>query len=1103
MEQEKVVEGPAATRSRGAAVPCLQVALLIALLGCMPLQWTHAASPRLEPQLAPSDSAGLAAAQHGTGYVANLGYAGEVSLWRWDADRKRLSRVLTLRDAASAVRLTNDDGAEEPLLAVGTHYGEIKLYDTSGQLLCRSQVPQVADIVQLEASRAQNVIVAADSMGAVHVWDAQCKGRKLNAYKHDRLVTNLVLHKNIAVTVSHDGTLGAIALTDVEPLPLMPFSGEESYSISALSLAEDGHRIALGGSDNLYLFEVEQLEQLFRSGQKPKLLAKVGVSVKAVAILRPGDRLLYQDMFGGLFLRNLRTGENRQLRPEGTVSQFAVAADGTTVYVAPSDSRALQVFRLGFTQAGPPVRLSTTEAIRGIAIAQGRVVAATARGKIRFLNEDGIVESGGGDVGEAVHAFAMSRDGSTIALAGSGIWIKVLDAKTLAAKTYKYGKLVKRVSGNFITNMQTTALDFFPDGKSFAATSTFGFVSLWDLGKTEPVHEDTADSPARLRVSPDGQRIAVSSGDVLHDNNKRIIVANFKDRKDRFEIPESHGRTLVSSIAFSVKGDRLVTVGWDDRVKIWDANGGKLIEQFAMDNPVGIQEAHFIEGDQALLLLMQDGSVAVLDRKAGAPLQLRYRSDASAWAGERLEAEKTAVSPDGSVAAVGTRNGSVLIWRQGLQLLAEVRSPSVHLYTMAIRSSYLVCGKSNLVPMCWDLQRGLLPVPAQAENGGVESIAPSPRGSAIAAIRQAGYVTVWPVDSPTRAVTIQTDGISGWLRWSLDGSTVYLVGARHGADIVTRLAVASDGASVKAMPPWKAQGGISGLYPLDGGGIGVEVGSEILVLDASLQETERIAKPERCGQGLRFQPVSFLSQDLVAYSCDESVLVMKREASGWLQVLARETFGIASAFAFDPKQNLLVSGHRSGDLNFWDLQTGKLAAGLSVGQPIQAMSVRGGMLVVGTADGQLLFYRLSDRAELGWAILNAEGAMVLSADGWYGVSGNPALQLIGLESSKESGWESISSRNSMATVNTVLLERDRWTVRAREMLARQAAFAKAKFASLSFLEQLGVIVVALYLALFLAMAAAWVLAPARLFVWSLKLSSSWTISSMNRLQGST
>ena len=113
------------------------------------------------------------------------------------------------------------------------------------------------------------------------------------------------------------------------------------------------------------------------------------------------------------------------------------------------------------------------------------------------------------------------------------------------------------------------------------------------------------------------------------------------------------------------------------------------------------------------------------------------------------------------------------------------------------------------------------------------------------------------------------------------------------------------------------------------------------------------------------------------------------------------------------------------------------------------------------------------------------------------------LQLAGLESSKESGSESISSRNSMATVNAVLLERDRWTVRAREMLVRHASLARAKFVSMSFLEQLGVTAAALYSALVLAMAAAWAFAPARLFIWSLKLSSSWKANSMNRLQGST
>lgn len=1095
-------EAPAASRSRGGAVRRLQ-ALLLALLGCWTSQSTNAAPLRLEPQRAPSDSSGLSAAQRGTSYFANLGRTGEVSLWKWDADRKRLARLLTIPDAASAMRLTNDGGADDPLLAIGTLYGEIKLYDTAGRLVCQSRLPQGGDIVQIDASVAQNVIVAADWSGAVHLLDAKCNERKIEAYKHDRAVTGIVLHKNVAITASRDGTLGALVLKSAEPLPRMRFSGDEPYGIGVLALAEDGSRLALQMSSDLHVFDVEEPEQMFRSGRKPKLVRKLNTLVESLAILRPGDRLLYQDMYRRLILCDLSTGVTKQLGPEGSVSQFAVAADGKTIYVAPRDDWALKVFRLGFTQVAPPVRLSTAEAIGGIAIANGRIASVTNKGKIRFISEDGIQEPGGGDTGKEVYSFGMSRDGSTIALASSGIGIEVIDTKTLAAETHYYGRLAfQRASGNNLGNMQTTALDFFPDGKSFAATSTFGVVSLWDRGKTEPVKQYSGDSPRLLRISPDGQRVALMAGDFSDDTKKkRVIVANFKDREGRFEIPEPHGKSLVRSIAFSAKGDLLVTVGSDNRTKVWSSKDGKIVEQFAMDHPVGVHKAEFIEGDQALLLFMEDGSVAVLDRRVGAAPQLRYLADARAWSVERLEAKAAAVSSDGSLAAVGTRDGSVLVWREGLQLLAEVRSSSVSLVTMAIRSNYLICGDSNSAPMCWDLQSGLLPAPAQAEKGDVVSIAPSPGGRAIAASREAGFVSVWPADSPSKAVTIPTDGVSGRLRWSLDGSTIYLVGASQGEDVVVRLTADGDGSSARLQASWKAPAPIAGLFPLEGGAVAVKVGHELQLLDSSFRETERISMPEGCAQSWRFQPVSFLSRDLIAYSCDGRVVVMKRDAGAWRQVLGQETRSTPSGFAFDAQQSVLVSGHGSGDLNFWALQTGKLAARLSVGQPIQTLGIRGGTLVAGSSDGQLHFYGLSDRTELGRAILDSEGAVVLSVDGWYGVSGRSTLPLASLDSSKES--EFVSSRNSMSTVNAVLLERDLWTVRVQEILARQAALARGKFASLSFLEQLGVTAAALYLALVLVVSAAWVLVPGKLFVWSIKLSNLWATNSLNRLQGSS
>ena len=591
------------------------------------------------------------------------------------------------------------------------------------------------------------------------------------------------------------------------------------------------------------------------------------------------------------------------------------------------------------------------------------------------------------------------------------------DDKIIAAANWNgILNLWESASGNLIHSFTHNTcyradVQFSPDGRQVAATSHDN-VRIWDVvtkKETMFLPGKANDGATCLAFHPNGTKLAVGYGYRL----RTVRIWDLKKGKVLFQLPD-HTQSL-SSVAFSPDGSLIAsaTGSWDwqtrspgqsGEVKLWDAATGKELKRLA-GHKFAITRVAFSRKGNWLLTASTDGTIKTWNIKNGTPIWTfqghegwvcgacftrdgnRIVSSGSdttvrvwdAWAGEELyllrghetHVYSVTASSNGKWFASGDW-GTVKVWdanarpegpvwqahQQGIQAMAFAANGRSFV-SAAVGKQLKVWDVSQVPEISVPRERVALSYPDD-----LYGVASAPDGSRIACVSYSGRVRVIDTATGKESYSIQRSGSGQGVAYSSDGKVLAFGDGdviricdsldgrecrRFNASAVGSLTITPDKLRIISMT--------SHWPPKDG---------EIHIWD--IQTGSRLRTIKRAGGCLAVS----VNARLVAGSPGSGLLTVWETDSGKEVWTLRGHKGMLTSAAFSPDGRRIVSvsssqpEKRANEVKIWDLATGQEILSLSgshFGNASVVFSPDGRCVLLGGGDGTLRMWRAATERE--------------------------------------------------------------------------------------------------------------------------------------------
>jgi WD40 repeat protein/predicted Ser/Thr protein kinase len=540
-------------------------------------------------------------------------------------------------------------------------------------------------------------------------------------------------------------------------------------------------------------------------GQELLSLAASNDVPLGVAVSRDGRRIAAASYDDGVIVWDAATGEKLQtLRCHaGMIRDVAFSPDGTRIASA-SDDKSVRVW-----DARSGLELLTLtghkDAPSHVLFSPDGKRIASAVGVYHRYAYDGRNNEPGGPAETKVWdattgrelltlregwGAAFSPDGKQLATGSMRADVLIWDVET--------GEEVARLAGNRGAHWVSWSTDGRRIAAGFSAPTYQGSLIVWDATTKAQLYATDAGPLTTLALSPDGERVATAAKNLANG----LVPPSVHDLRKHVTITLTGHRDGVYGLAWFPDGRRLATASFDQTVRVWDPQDGRLLLTLR-SRP---EAAHAVAWSP-------DGRLA----SAGCDDRVRIWSPGSreperVLTGHKADVYHVAWSPDGHWVASASEDGTIKVWDGGSGL--EIHTLSGHtgaVYSVAWSPDgcHLASGGADKSVRLWDAATGKVLATLTGHPEAVEMVAWSPDGARLASAQRTGTVTyygpgpnlvsrcfgaikVWDTATAKQAVDWQvhhgagsegkyvTTGPEGPFAWSPDGKRLAVWSAFEG-----------------------------------------------------------------------------------------------------------------------------------------------------------------------------------------------------------------------------------------------------------------------------------------------------------------------------------